>query len=412
MVAPPHGSVIRQHLRLLRWPADSCGQRRHAILTRRLVKAPHLKMILESWSLLLEIPTLAIAPRSYGGVPAQCGQTLEEFAAAAGISRFSGRGPYRDFLLRAPLTALPAITRMEQSAGGIKFCLEAGRPQAAALETESVIVAMQGFHGHRWHTLCLSSQVGCRMGCTFCQTARMGLQRNLTAAEIVVQLMVARAILRGSDPMSQRSEASGADVRNLVFMGMGEPLDNFDAVVQAIRVFTDPNGFNMPLSRITVSTVGRIDGLKKLSALNWPHLRLAISLNAADDDLRSRLMPVNKAMPLAELRQALLEYPLPRRGRFLIEYVLIKDVNDSPQDALKIAQWCKPLPVTVNVIGYNPQQPATFATPGEEEQIAFVRQLRNWGVFAKRRVTHARDLMGACGQLGNVNLRRAAGSPA
>ena len=362
---------------------------------------------------MLEMSTAYIAPQSSGGAaPARCAWTLAEFAAAAGISRPCARGLYREFLLNSPLADMPAITRMDQGAGGIKFCMEAGHSGAVALETESVIVAMQSFHGHRWYTLCLSSQVGCRMGCTFCQTARMGLRRNLTAAEIVVQLMAARAILRGRVPMSGQSEASGADIRNLVFMGMGEPLDNFDAVVRAIRVFTDPNGFNMPMSRITVSTVGRIDGLKKLAALNWPHLRLAISLNAADDDLRSRLMPVNKAMPLAELRQALLEYPLPRRGRFLIEYVLIKDVNDSPQDAVKIAQWCRSLPVTVNVIAYNPQQPAPFATPGEDEMIAFVGQLRNLGIFAKRRVSHARELMGACGQLGNPNLRRASAAPA
>ncbi len=359
----------------------------------------------------MEVPILDNTPHSYGGTSLHCGQTLAEFAAAAGMSHSSARDRYRESLLRAPLTAMPAISRMKQDEGGMKFCLEAGRSGAATLETESVIVAMQSFHGHRWYTLCLSSQVGCRMGCAFCQTARMGLLRNLTAAEIVVQLMAARAILRAAEPMSRRPGDAAADIRNLVFMGMGEPLDNFDAVVQAIRVFTDPGGFNMPLSRITVSTVGRIDGLKKLTALNWPHLRLAISLNAADDDLRSALMPVNKAMPLAELRQALLEYPLPRRGRFLIEYVLMKDVNDRPQDALKIAQWCRSLPVTVNVIAYNPQQPAAFATPGEEELVAFVRQLRSLGIFAKRRVTHARDLMGACGQLGNSSLRRAAASP-
>ncbi len=352
----------------------------------------------------------SLLPGNTGNVPVGCGQTLSEFAAAGGMARESARGIYRDFLRQTSLAHMAAVTRVEQSAGGVKFCLPAGRSGAAALETESVIVPMQSFHGHRWYTLCVSSQVGCRMGCTFCQTARMGLRRNLTAAEIVVQLLVARGILHrlaGAELPVRPLNTCDTAIRNLVFMGMGEPLDNFDAVVQAIRVFTDPNGLNMPMSRITVSTVGRIDGLKKLAALNWPHLRLAISLNAADDDLRSRLMPVNKAMPLAELRQTLLEYPLPRRGRFLIEYVLMKDVNDRPQDALNIAQWCQPLPVTVNVIAYNPQQPATFATPGEDELIAFVGQLRNLGIFAKRRVTHGRDLMGACGQLGNPNLQRA-----
>lgn len=357
--------------------------------------------------MLLEIPILdSTPPESIGTAPVACGQTLAEFAAAAGISREAARQPYRALMLGTSLAAMPAVTRREQSAGGVKFCLQAGRSGAATLETESVIVAMQSFHGRHWHTLCLSSQVGCRMGCTFCQTGRMGLLRHLTAAEIVVQLIAARAILREPDSAPGPASSSGADIRNLVFMGMGEPLDNFDAVVQAIRVLTDPSGLNMPMSRITLSTVGRIDGIKKLAALNWPHLRLAVSLNAADDELRNSIMPVNKAMPLAELQQALLQYPLPRGGRFLIEYVLIKNVNDRREDAKKIAQWCRPLPVTVNVIAYNPQQPALFATPGEEELVGFVHELRSLGIFAKRRVTHARDLMGACGQLGNPLVRR------
>lgn len=332
------------------------------------------------------------------------GLTLPEFAAAVGLPAHAARRRYRELLLEPGLAQLPAISRMEQGSGGTKFCLEAGPYAGTAMETESVIIAMRSFHGHQWSTLCVSTQVGCRMGCTFCQTGRMGLLRNLTATEIVVQLMVARALLRGPAGMAQ---TAGADIRNIVFMGMGEPLDNFDAFTQAVRVFNDAAGFNLPMARMTVSTVGRIDGIKKLAALNWPHLRLAISLNAADDDLRNRLMPVNRAMPLAALRQALREYPLPRRGRFFVEYVLMKNVNDGPDHVRKIADWCHGLPVTVNVIAYNPQQPAEYETPDDAAVTAFVRQLRDLGIFAKRRVTHARDLMGACGQLGNPALRRA-----
>ena len=113
-------------------------------------------------------------------------------------------------------------------------------------------------------------------------------------------------------------------IQNIVFMGMGEPLDNFDEVVAGHPRLSEPNGINFPQSQITVSTVGRIDGLRRLAALDWPNLRLAISLNAPNDELRNQLMPINKAMPLAELRQALLEYPLARKGLFLIEYVLLK----------------------------------------------------------------------------------------
>ncbi len=273
---------------------------------------------------------------------------------------------------------------------------------------------MTSYRSTNWHTLCISSQVGCRMGCTFCETGRMGLIQNLTAGEIVRQRLVAR-LLRKADGHMDNMEIKGrltphsyfADgVQNIVFMGMGEPLDNFDNVTQAIRVFSEPQGMNFPLSQITVSTVGRIDGLRKLGALGWPNLRIAISLNAASDQLRDELMPVNKGMPLADLKRALLEYPMAPRGRYLIEYVLIKGVNDSSADARAVADFCAGLRCIVNVIPYNPQRYAAFETPSDETIVAFMQQLKSHGIFVKRRITHGRSLMGACGQLGNPEIRR------
>ena len=194
-------------------------------------------------------------------------------------------------------------------------------------------------------------------------------------------------------------------------MGMGEPLDNLDNVVQSIRVFTDPAGLNFPHAQITVSTVGRIDGLQKLAALCraeplFKNLRIAISLNAATDTLRNDLMPINKAMPLAALKQTLREYPLAPRGRFLIEYVLIKGVNDSLADADAVIAFCRDLPCIVNLIPYNPQRFATYETPDEPTIMQFLTHLKSHGLFTKRRVTHGRELMGACGQLGNPEVRR------
>jgi 23S rRNA (adenine2503-C2)-methyltransferase len=200
-------------------------------------------------------------------------------------------------------------------------------------------------------------------------------------------------------------------IQNVVFMGMGEPFDNFDNVIQAIRVLNEPSGLDFPLTHITVSTVGRLDGLRKLAALvragerDWCNLRLAISLNAANDPLRDALMPINKGMPLADLQRGLLDYPLARKGRYLIEYVLMKDVNDAPQHADEVAAWCRPLPCVVNLIPYNPQRDAAYETPSDATVMAFLRRLRAQGIFVKRRVTHGRDLMGACGQLGNPGLR-------
>ncbi|MBI1818578.1 MAG: 23S rRNA (adenine(2503)-C(2))-methyltransferase RlmN [Deltaproteobacteria bacterium] len=336
------------------------------------------------------------------------GMTLAEYAAAHATHPQHARSQYARLMREGDGAILPAVTRVERNDGLTKFCLPVGTHPGMALETESVIIPMRNYSGMDWYTLCLSSQVGCRMGCTFCETGRMGLLRNLSSAEIVRQRLVARQLMLDQDPLAAtrpfRYFSDG--IRNLVFMGMGEPLDNFDAVVQAIRVFNDPRGLDIPLTQVTISTVGRIDGIRKLAQLNWPNLRLAISLNAPNDRLRDELMPINKGMPLADLQLALLDYPLPRRGLFLIEYVLIKDVNDAPALADEVAAWCRPLRCVVNVIPYNPQRDASYATPSDDAIVRFCARLRSQGVFVKRRITHGRDLMGACGQLGNPDLRR------
>lgn len=338
---------------------------------------------------------------------ARLGQTLAEFAAARGRSVASLRAEYCRAMRTAEGVALPPIARRESDSGLLKFCLALGGDGAP--EAESVIIPMSSYRGTGWHTVCLSSQIGCRMGCTFCETGRMGLLRNLSAAEIVAQFMVARALMPGppaSDPKRYRYFASG--IQNIVLMGMGEPLDNFDAVVQAIRVFNEPNGIAFPHTQITLSTVGRIDGLRRLGELNWPNLRIAVSLNAANDELRDRLVPLNRGTPLAELRRALDEYPLAPRGLFLIEYVLIKGVNDACEHAREVAAWCRGLRCVVNLIPYNPQRDARYETPDDATVFRFLTELRRCGMFVKRRLTHGRDLMGACGQLGDSRLARAA----
>ncbi len=249
---------------------------------------------------------------------------------------------------------------------------------------ESVLIPMAN------HTaLCISSQVGCRMGCRFCETGQMGLRRNLTAAEIVGQVFRAKFTLK-------------APVRNLVLMGMGEPLDNFDAVAQALAVITDQRGLNIAPKHITISTVGRLDGLKKLAGLNLPQLRLAVSLNAADDALRSRLMPVNQKYPLADLKKALLAYPLQKNGAIFIEYVLIKGINDSRRQARQLAQYLSGLKVKVNLIGYNPRRNSPYEAPVAEEMLRFRDYLIQHGVFVRLRASKGRRIMAACGQLGAV----------
>ncbi|GAB6906082.1 putative dual-specificity RNA methyltransferase RlmN 1 [Desulfosarcina cetonica] len=260
---------------------------------------------------------------------------------------------------------------------------------ADGLDIESVIIPM-----FRRFTLCVSSQVGCRMGCRFCRTGRMGLLRSLTTAEIVGQVHTARHRL-------------GVDVRNVVFMGMGEPLDNLDNVMQAIRVLSDQRGMDIARRYITVSTVGLIGGIDRLAGMDGTPVNLAISLNAPDDTLRSRLMPVNRAMPMAPLREALLRYPLARKSAIFVEYVLIDGVNDRPEHALAVARYLAPLPVKLNLIAYNPAPGDAWKAPSTESYTRFRDRLVAEKIFVRRRGEKGGRIMAACGQLGGA----AAGSP-
>ncbi|MCK6554873.1 23S rRNA (adenine(2503)-C(2))-methyltransferase RlmN [Candidatus Binatia bacterium] len=287
-----------------------------------------------------------------------------------------------------------AVTRIVPGAGAVKFCLAAGGPPDAPLEAEAVLMRMAGYGGTQWYTLCVSSQIGCGVGCPFCETGRMGRRGDLGAEAIVAQYLAARRWL----------EPQGESIRNVVFMGMGEPLDNLDAVLGALTTLGDPKGIALPLSRVTLSTVGRRAGLARLAELArqppWADLRLAISLHAVTDGLRNRLVPANRAMPLPELREALRAYPLKRRGRLLLQYTLLGGVNDAVADAEALAEWCRSLRCTVNVIPYNPQRDPRWVTPSAATIGVFLDRLRRAGVRAKCRRTHGAEVFAACGQLG------------
>jgi 23S rRNA (adenine2503-C2)-methyltransferase len=269
---------------------------------------------------------------------------------------------------------------------------------ADGLEIESVVVPMRRA-ARAWKSLCVSSQVGCGRGCAFCETARLGLVRQLSAGEIVGQVVAAKREFQ-------------AEIRNVVFMGMGEPLDNFDEVVQAVRVLSDRSGPSIGKSQICISTAGRAEGIRRLAALGWRRLNLAISLNAPNDEIRSRIMPINRSEPMAVLREALLAYPLRSCQFFMIEYVLIPGVNDGREHALEVAEYLRPVKCCVNVIPYNPRPDSPFGAPTEEGVQQFLGWLQEAGQFCKRRVTKGREHMAACGQLGNRMLaRRAGGGP-
>ncbi len=278
-------------------------------------------------------------------------------------------------------------SKVVEDAGAVKFLLTLHDE----LETESVILPIDGFKKTR-HTLCLSSQVGCAMGCDFCQTAQMGLKRNLTTAEIVAQWHAANHALQ-------------TPIDNIVFMGMGEPLENLDAVIPAIEILADNNGPAIASSKICVSTVGRLEGIRLLAAFartdGFKRLSLAFSVNAPNDRVRKEIMPLAKAVSMAQLREAILTYPRHDSGGVLAEYVLIPGVNDSDEDALEICEYLKPIGCGLNVIPYNPREQSPWESPTEESVERFVQIAKSTGQFVRRRITLGRDLMAACGQLGN-----------
>ena len=252
------------------------------------------------------------------------------------------------------------------------------------LKIESVIIPMT-----RHNTLCVSSQVGCKMGCKFCQTARMGFKRSLSTSEIVGQVFNARHRL-------------GYDIKNLVFMGMGEPFDNFDALMTALEVLNSQKGCDIALRHMTISTCGVVPGIERLAQMNLPNIRLAISINAPDDTTRSALMPVNRRWPLAALKKSLEAYPLSPRGVFLFEYILIKGVNDSMDHAQALARFIHPLPVRINLIPYNPVTGFDHQSPSDEQMHDFAQTLTDKGVFVIKRWSRGRSVSAGCGQLGKI----------
>lgn len=330
------------------------------------------------------------------------GLTCEAFAAEATSRGLRApdaidlyRAVFRNAVAPPGWITLPdmPVTRIQEESPTRKYTQRVdGR-----LETESVLLPQRSRVGNDRVALCVSSQVGCAMGCAFCETAQMGLLRNLSAAEIVAQWYAAR-------------HALGAAVDNVVFMGMGEPMDNVDAVVQSIRVFAGHNGPAIPPSRISVSTVGRIDGINRLADLvrepGFRQVRLAVSLNAPNDEVRSGIMPLNRAMPMAALMTAMRAWPAPARLPILIEYVLIPGVNDAPEHADELCAYLAPLACTLNVIPYNPRRDSPWPAPAEHEVDRFIAQVRARGQFVKRRRTLGCSVMGACGQLGNGEIRR------
>ena len=336
----------------------------------------------------------ATALERHGLTPQAARQAMKQLARACLV----GETPWADAVAAMPKRVRAALdgvtsgpTRTEivhaHTAGDatVKLLVEM---EDGALVESVIIPSRRGENGGRV-TLCVSSQVGCGRRCAFCATGTMGLRRQLGADEIVGQLRAARrywAEHRGSMP----------EIGNIVFMGMGEPLDNLDAVCDAIDVMTSDLAFGMGASRITVSTVGIADRVAAFAARSRAHL--ALSLHAPDDARRRALMPVHKRTDLQALKQALLA-ALPAGRDVLVAYILFEGFNDSPADAELLAAWLHDVPARLNLIPANPGPRAELRAPSDEVVLAFQRMLADRGVRALVRWPHGRDVDGACGQL-------------
>ena len=280
---------------------------------------------------------------------------------------------------KARISSLEAAAVERSQDGAVKFAFRLADDRII----ESVLIPEEDRN-----TLCLSSQVGCAMDCTFCLTGKMGFGRNLSVAEIVGQVCAVR------DWMLQEERPA---LTNLVFMGMGEPLANFAALLDSISLFTEQRGLDFSNRRITVSTCGLVPQMLELGEKT--DVNLAISLHAADDETRSRLMPVNQRWPLAQLIEAARRYRQKRRKRVMFEYTLLAGINDSDGDAKKLAKLLREVRCKINLLAVNAAAGSEFQSPGMDRILAFQKILRDKGFTVFIRHSRGADISAACGQL-------------
>jgi 23S rRNA (adenine2503-C2)-methyltransferase len=308
---------------------------------------------------------------------------------------------------RAVLTARfdlgrPEVVARQTSADGARKWLVRFEP---GVEAECVYIPDVGRAG----ALCVSSQVGCTLNCRFCHTGTQALVRNLSAAEIVAQVQIAR-----DDLAEWPAEREDRRMSNIVFMGMGEPLYNLDSVADAIEIISDNEGLAISRRRITVSTAGVVPQIAPLGERT--QAMLAISLHATDDGLRDELVPLNKRYPLAELMAAIRAYPgLSNARRVTFEYVMLKGVNDTPAEARALVRLLAGIPAKINLIPFNPWPGAPYVCSDWTTIEAFAAILNKAGYASPIRTPRGRDILAACGQLRTESLkvrastRRAAG---
>jgi 23S rRNA (adenine2503-C2)-methyltransferase len=287
--------------------------------------------------------------------------------------------PLRVLLAERLRVGRPGTVQMQRATDGTrKYLFLLGDGQ----EIESVLIPDEGRI-----TACISTQVGCPLACRFCLTGLMGMRRNLTAGEIVAQVLTLQDAL---DPEER--------ISNLVLMGMGEPLLNFPNVEKALGILCEELGANFSPRRITLSTAGHVPGIQKLAASNL-NVNLAVSLSATTDAVRDQIMPINKRWPIAELLTTCREYPLPNRRRLTFEYVMLDGVNDAPEDARRLAKLLRGIRCKVNLIPFNATPDLPDRPSPRERVVAFQKVLHDAGLTATIRESRGWDISAACGML-------------
>jgi 23S rRNA (adenine2503-C2)-methyltransferase len=309
---------------------------------------------------------------------------VEDYALMSDVAK-----ELREHLVENYKMVLPGIVSTEKSSDGtVKFLLKLNDGETI----ESVLIPKEDRT-----TICVSTQVGCKMGCTFCCTATQGFTRSLATSEIVNQVVVVNDYAR--EKLGYEVDDSGVRaISNIVFMGMGEPFDNLYAVVNAVDILSDHNGLAFGMRKITVSTCGLVPMIPEFKKRCGA--KLAISLNAADDKLRSELMPINKSYPIKTIIDAIIRLPLKSLEFITIEYIMFGGLNDTEQDAERLAKLLKAKPVKVNLIPFNPYSNASkFKRPSDKAMHDFYDYLAKKGVICNVRHSRGSDISAACGQL-------------
>ena len=298
------------------------------------------------------------------------------------LDAIEGLGRHARVIAQHSHTTAITVQEVHRSQDGTRRMVVALQDGA---RVESVLIPMRTDR----ITLCLSTQVGCAMGCRFCATGTLGLRRHLTAGEIVAQVHAARAMLAGED----------RTLRNLVFMGMGEPLHAYHPTRDALRVLLNDHGANFGARHITVSTVGLTDNIRALGEDFDGQIQLALSLHAGTDATRQAIIPTARRYPLAALREACLDYPMLKRRVLMLEYVVLPGINDSDEELDGLQAWQQGMRAVVNLIPFNPFPGAPYRSPTPDEVQSIYERLQNRGVPATVRWPRGRDADGACGQL-------------